>query len=158
MAGKKNLKSNTERTPEELRAMGAKGGKASGEARKRKKQTRALITQLLGMRIKTDVDMKKALKKIGYNEKAEGAPTIELVMNMAIASQAMGGDIASARYLYDYAQVPDMKTKVELEKIKAQAKGAKLDLTVSREDAAIQDEVEAILSQQTQAQTPAPAP
>lgn len=38
-----NLIPNTERTPEELREMGRKGGIASGKARRRKKQLKEVV-------------------------------------------------------------------------------------------------------------------
>lgn len=43
----KNLIPNTERSPEELREMGRKGGIASGRARRRKRDLRKLASMLL---------------------------------------------------------------------------------------------------------------
>ncbi|MGI6010179.1 MAG: hypothetical protein ACOX8H_01600 [Ruminococcus sp.] len=42
-----NLIPNTERTPEELREMGRKGGIASGKARRRKKQLKEVMKILM---------------------------------------------------------------------------------------------------------------
>lgn len=47
----KNLISNTERSPEELREMGRKGGIASGRARRRKRDLRKLASMLLDKQI-----------------------------------------------------------------------------------------------------------
>ena len=127
-----NLKPNSKRTPEQLKAMGAKGGKASGETRKRRKTARELAKMVLGLNVTTTAKTKKALKKLGYDTDAEGAPSVELLMQIAIANQAMAGDLASAKFLYDYAQVPDIHTAIERERIKAQAEArSKVDLTVN---------------------------
>ena len=45
--GKKNLISNSERTPEELRENGRKGGIASGEARREKKLAKQIVLEIL---------------------------------------------------------------------------------------------------------------
>ncbi len=47
----KNLIPNTERSPEELREMGRKGGIASGRARRRKRDLRKLASMLLDKQI-----------------------------------------------------------------------------------------------------------
>lgn len=46
---KKNLVQNDERSPEELREMGKKGGVRSGEARRRNKRMREVATALAGI-------------------------------------------------------------------------------------------------------------
>jgi hypothetical protein len=45
--GKKNLIPNNERTPEELRENGRKGGIASGEARREKKLAKQIVLEIL---------------------------------------------------------------------------------------------------------------
>lgn len=142
MANKKNLKNIAERAPDEARAIQSKGGKASGEARRRKRDTKALYRAILSMPIKTTADIKKSLKKIGYDVREQGEPSVEEVIGMVIASQAMQGDIASARYINDYAQNPDMRTQLERERLKAMAKkGARLDVTVNAEDSGVLEEI-----------------
>lgn len=130
-----NLKPNSQRTAEELKAMGARGGRASGETRKRRKTARELAKMVLGMNVTTTAKMKKALKKVGYDVEGEGAPSVELLMQIAIANQAMAGDLASARFLYDYAQVPDIHAALERERMKVQAEARqRVDLTVGSEE------------------------
>ena len=46
---KKNLVQNDERSPEELRKMGKKGGVRSGEVRRRNKRMREVATALAGI-------------------------------------------------------------------------------------------------------------
>ena len=127
-----NLTPNSKRTPEQLKAMGAKGGKASAESRKKRKATKDLIRAVLDMGVVTSRKTKNALKKLGYDVDVEGAPSVELLMQIAIANQAMAGDLASARFLYDYAQIPDIRAAIERERMKAQAEArAKVDLTLN---------------------------
>lgn len=124
-----NLKPNAQRTPEQLKAMGAKGGKASAEARKKRKATKELARAVLAMTPKASRKAQRALAAIGYNAEAEGAPTVELMGLCAMAQRYMAGDMAAARFLYDYAQIGDIKTALERERIKAaeNARGPKTD-------------------------------
>ena len=127
-----NLTPNSDRTPEELKAMGSKGGKASAEARRRRKATRELARMVLNMDVVTTRKTKNALKKMGYDVDSEGAPSVELLMQISIANQAISGDLASAKFLYDYAQIPDIHAAIDRERIKAQAEArAKVDLSLN---------------------------
>ena len=131
-----NLVPPSSRTAEERAEIGRKGGIKSGETRRRKKAVKEKIQTLLDMRVKAPRDVKATLKRIGYDIEAEGDPTIELMIQLAIANQAMTGDIQSARFLYDDAQVPDMRAQLERERIKAgQTIGGKMELAVSAAEA-----------------------
>ena len=65
--GHENIKPNAQRTPEELRAMGTKGGKASAEARKRRKLTQNKIKMLLEAVPKMSRAQQKVLEDIGLD-------------------------------------------------------------------------------------------
>ena len=53
-------------------------------------------------------------------------------MQISIANQAISGDLASAKFLYDYAQIPDIHAAIDRERIKAQAEArAKVDLSLN---------------------------
>lgn len=134
MANAKNLKNIADRAPEEARAIQSKAGKKSGEVRRKKRDTKALYREILAMPIKTTAKMRKKLEKIGYNAETQGEPCVEEVIGMVIASQAMQGDIASARYLNDYAQNPDIRLQIERDRVKALKKRAKVDVTVNAEE------------------------
>ena len=54
MANEKNLIPNHKRSPNELREMGKKGGKASGRARKKKKTMQELMKATLALALKKD--------------------------------------------------------------------------------------------------------
>lgn len=156
-----NLKPNSKRTPEQLKAMGAKGGRASGETRKRRKAAKDLAKLVLGLNVTTTAKTKKALKRVGYDVDAEGAPSVELLMQIAIANQAMAGDLASAKFLYDYAQVPDIHAAIERERIKATADARqKVDVNVNTADAGCLAEIRQRMSEEirTGEQCPPPSP
>lgn len=52
MANEQNLKPNSERSPKEVRENGAKGGKASGEARRKKRDLKLAMQALLEADVK----------------------------------------------------------------------------------------------------------
>ena len=131
------------RDAEDRRRIASEGGKKSGEARRRRKATKDLIRDVLSLSVETPAKLKGKLKKLGYDVDAEGAPTVEMLMHINIANNAMKGDLISARFLMDYAQIPDIKTVLERERIKAQAEGrAKVDVNLNTpEEARIMDEI-----------------
>lgn len=134
MANAKNLKPNSARTEDELKAMGQKGGKASAEARRKRKATRELARQVLAMTPKASRKAQKALAAMGYDAEAEGAPTVELMGLCAVAQMYMAGDINAASFLYEYAQVPGMKAQLERERLKAAREQASKPASVDVED------------------------
>ena len=154
--GKENLVTLNERTPEEQRAIAKKGGQKSGEARRKKKATKDLVKMVLSMDVVTNRKTRNALKKLGYDVDAEGAPSVELLMQISIANQAMAGDLASARFLYDYAQIPDIKAQMERERIKAQVEARqKVDLTFNpTEGEAVLQEIRERMSVEADAKQP----
>ena len=121
MAGvNNNLIPGDQRSHENNAENGRRGGIASGEAKRRKKATRELIELVLGSPV--DVNTKKgktALRRMGYDVAEKGPPSVELLMLMQIATQAMAGDLASVRLLYEYAQIPDLRAQLERERIEA---------------------------------------
>ena len=113
-----NLITQAQRSPEERRAIARAGQKASTEAKRRKKATQELIKQLLGSEVTLTQKQINQLKKAGVDP---DHPTIELLGLIAIANQFMAGDLAAAKFLYDYAQIPDLKAQLEKERLAAQA-------------------------------------
>lgn len=130
-----NLKPNTRRTPEQLREMGAKGGKASGEARRRNKATRLLIRELLNSRPKASRAEMKRLEALGYDAAAQGAPTLQALIYSGLAEKARDGDIGCLEYLNRYAQIPDIRVQLERERMKAQAEArARVDVSFNPDE------------------------
>ena len=92
--GYPNLIANSERTPEELRAQTSRAGKASGEARRRRKTFAEGLKELLSMP-EDDPEVRALLQKLGL----EG--TMQDAMNVAQIRQAKKGDSDAFRLVRD---------------------------------------------------------
>jgi len=90
MANEKNLKSNSERTPSELREMTRKGGIKSGEARRRKKTMREALEMLL-FHTKLNEQTKQMLKAEGV-ENADDF-NHQMVITRSLIAKAESGDV-----------------------------------------------------------------
>lgn len=97
MAGQDNLVPIAKRSPEEVREMGRKGGKASGKARREKKLLKDQINLLLSLPLK-DKKAKEKLKALGIN-----ADNIDNQMAMVISmwQKAIKGDVQAFNTLRD---------------------------------------------------------
>lgn len=62
-----NLIPNTERSPEELREMGRKGGIAAGESRRRKRELQKLVNMLIDKQ-----EVEEQFKLLTVNRESEG--------------------------------------------------------------------------------------
>lgn len=87
MANEQNLKPFPKgRSSEEARVAGAKGGKASGESRRRKANFKKTLNMLMQMDIDAG-EITALLKNMGID------PTVENTVNFAIVMQAIGGNV-----------------------------------------------------------------
>ena len=94
MANEQNLIPNSERTPSELREITRKGGIASGEARRRKRQLKEDLIMLLEM--------------IGDNEK-----TNQENIATATVAKALSGDIRAIEFIRDtIGEKPDQNMNI----------------------------------------------
>ena len=89
MSNEKNLIPMAERTPEEVREMARKGGKASGIARRRKKSLREAADLLLSMPVK-DKKTQNAMTKMGIDPDDGDAKAAKLVFD-ALGEEDKGG-------------------------------------------------------------------
>jgi hypothetical protein len=85
-----NLIPNTKRTPSELREITQKGGKASGEARRKKKALREEMEELLSITLKNE--------KLIQNLQSLGIPvgkgaTLQTAITAAMIHQAAKGNV-----------------------------------------------------------------
>jgi len=97
MAGNvQNLKSGKLRglTSEEAQEIGRKGGIASGQARKRRRMIRELMSDAMTARV-VDDDIERWLTAVGYE------PTFENAMTLSALLKAARGDIEAARFVRD---------------------------------------------------------
>lgn len=98
MAGYENIKNKgfDNRSTEELREIAIKGGKASGEARRRKANFRKTLNQLLTTEIDSE-EWKPILESLGIE------CTLESALLMAQIKEAMAGNTKAATFVAKYA-------------------------------------------------------
>nr|DAO43720.1 MAG TPA: hypothetical protein [Caudoviricetes sp.] len=112
MAGEENLIPLNQRTKEEQREIASKGGKASVEARRRKKTMRENLEILLSMPLKpgkgADIDNAENMKDFSKEN-----VTVEQAMLMAQIQKALKGDIYAFEAVRDLiGERPVNKTEV----------------------------------------------
>ena len=81
-------------THEELAANGAKGGVASGVAKRRQKTFRDSVNAILQCKVQ-DEEQRKALEALGID------PTMLNQIQLAVYGKAAKGDVEAARFLRD---------------------------------------------------------
>ena len=98
MAGYENIKDKgfDKRTTEELREIASRGGKASGEARRRKADFRRTLNMLLTTEIESE-EWKPVLEALGVE------CTLESALLMAQIKRAMMGNTTAATFVAKYA-------------------------------------------------------
>lgn len=107
MANEQNLIPLNKRTKSEQRKVTSEGGKASGEARRKKRDAKASIRMLLEMDV-PDV-LNDDLESFGY---VEGDRTNMDALTAALFVKAMKGDISAYKALMDYGGYhPDQELK-----------------------------------------------
>ena len=112
-----NLIPNSKRTPSELREITSKGGKKSGESRRRKKSMKQVMDMLLEMPANTPQDW-QLLADIGLNLDELDEDTVNniLVVNAALLRNAKNGDVASIKELRSIIRDDDLlKHKIKIE-------------------------------------------
>lgn len=88
MNGQENLIPFNERSEKEQWEIRSKGGKASGEARRKRKTQREFLENALDMKVKTIPKLKKLSNQLGLDENCtlQELLTVKLIMNTAAAS------------------------------------------------------------------------
>ncbi len=133
MAGYDNIKDRgfDKRTTEELRIITSKGGKASGEARRRKADFRKTLNMLLTAEIDSP-EWKPVLESLGVE------CTLESALLMAQIKEALGGNTQAATFVAKYAgQSPEPdenRRNREADTELKQANADKLNRDCSNED------------------------
>lgn len=113
MGNEKNLIPNSQRTPSERRENAKKAGKASGEARRRKRDAKQAAKYLLSM--PTTEATKRNLKAMGLDGEEDDTNLMALIARMFI--KGLSGDEKAARLVLELAG-EDPKSKIEAERLK----------------------------------------
>ena len=106
--GIENLITGKERTKEELREITRKGGIASGEARRRKKTAKEVVSTLLNLGL-TDEKAKRKLKALGIED--EDMTNI-MASSVAVMAKAMKGDYKAYNALLEVAGEKVQEVKI----------------------------------------------
>lgn len=84
-------------TSEQARENGRKGGKASAEAKKRRKAMKEQLEMLLSLSLKNE-DVKKKIKDLGVN--VEDIDN-QLAINLSLMNKALKGDVQAYQVIRD---------------------------------------------------------
>lgn len=111
--GTANLKPFDQRTEEEQRAIRSKGGKASGEARRKKRDAKSAARLILSL--PTVDKVTKSLEKLGIEDETEYTNMVSIFAMAYI--KAMKGDIGAMRFIVEMAGMsPEFKMVEERHK------------------------------------------
>jgi len=122
--GTKNLIPNSQRTPEELHEMTRKGGIKSGEARRRKRDTKATAKMVLELIPNLPPQTQASLAKMGLDP--ETKPDVRLLAMLQLAQKAMNGDFNAIKMLLDYGGYIDARTQLDKDRLKLEKERAQL--------------------------------
>lgn len=115
-----NLIDQSMRTPEERSRIGRMGAAKANETKRRKKKTKELIQIILSMTPAVPEKTRKALEQMGYDFNEIGKPTVDTMIQIVQARNAMTGDLNAAEFMYRYGHVPDMKAQLQREQMKVE--------------------------------------
>jgi hypothetical protein len=105
--GHENLIPFSERTKEEARELGTKGGKKSGEARAKRKLFKVVLDELLVRGITSEEDLAMA-----EDFDLKGEVTQEQLVMCGLLKRAKQGDVAACRLILEITR-DDEKLKIE---------------------------------------------
>lgn len=100
MSNQNNLIPLGNRTPEELKQMGQKGGLASGKIRRQQADLRKAFQTLLSSEVNNE-QMKQLLIQMGYD------PTNEMALALVVLQKALNGDMKAFSQIQSLTQPDD---------------------------------------------------
>ena len=133
IANEKNLIPNSERTPEELRAMTRKGGINSGKARRQNAELKKAFEAILEADVKGD-KVKQKQKKMGFEA------TNEMALAMVMMQKAMKGDV---RAFEQISKLTSIDTKDSLDRKEQRERIRAIQLENSKREKALENILEA---------------
>lgn len=133
MAGYENIKEKgfDKRTTGELREITSKGGKASGESRRRKADFRRTLNQLLTLKIDSP-EWTPLLESLGIDS------TLESAINAAMIKAALSGNVKAYEVIARYSGQTE-KTEIDQEEQKLHMEVVKAKMGVDSEEEVIDD-------------------
>ena len=114
MANEKNLIPNSQRSPSEVRENGRKGGIASGEARRRKRDAQKAAQLILNL--PSSAGNEANLKAMGVQEE-DFTNMVSLMARMFVKAISGNGDSGAAKFLVDVSGGTE-KSKLDRDRLK----------------------------------------
>lgn len=122
MANQQNLKP---LTPEKAREYGSRGGKKSGEAKRKKKEMRETLRELLDMGA-------NAANKEALSVRGEEQITNRMLLCISMMDKALNGDVRAAEFIRNTAGEEPI-SKLDEEKLKLARDRLQHDIEASKE-------------------------
>ena len=120
--GTDNLIPVTKRSKQEAREISARGGVKSGEARRRKRDTKATAKMVLELIPNLPAQTQASLAKMGLDPDTK--PDIRLLAMLQLAQKAMNGDFNAIKMLLDYGGYIDARTQLDKDRLKLEKERA----------------------------------
>lgn len=124
-----NLIPFSERSESEVRALASKGGKKSGETRRKKKKIRDAMALVMSLGIVNDDEMKAYMEASGLEDEEQNQST---AIAISMALQARAGSVAAAQYCAEMngegLKQAELKEKIRHHKAEEAAKQRELDI------------------------------
>lgn len=119
--GVENLIPMNKRSEAEQRAIKAAGGKASGEARRKKRKMRELAQMVLTLQPEVQLPIRERLKKMGMSDEEIATIDVDLLSLAAIATKAIKGDLQAYKMLHEMSgNILDARTNIENKRLELQ--------------------------------------
>lgn len=137
MAGRDNLIPINQLTKEEQKIITSKGGKASVEARRKKKAMREQLELIMSMKIK-DPNLKEKLKKFGIET---GDMNYQTAMLVSMVNKSItDGDVRATEFIRDTLGENPNKVEIDAEIKENPTHNATLEALMARKIDGIDDE------------------
>ncbi|GGE26362.1 KGG domain-containing protein [Streptococcus himalayensis] len=128
--GTENLKPMSQRSKDEARKLGSKGGKASGKARRKKADLKKAMETLLALDV-TDKNIKKQLEDMGMDASNEA------LLAFATFQQAVKGNQKATENII---KLTNTKDKYDIQEQRERIKSLKLDNKERESISLVEDE------------------
>ena len=146
MANEQNLIPFSKRSESEARDFGRKGGKASGEARRRK----ADFKKTLNMLLTVDIDhpeLTPILEAMGIDS------TLESAINMAMIKKALAGNVKAFEAVAKYSGQMTAENEARVEKLHEETEAIKRAASVGDDNDAVMEFIKAMRNDTAESET-----
>lgn len=148
MAGYDNIKDHgfDKRTAEEQRKIASMGGKASGEARRRKADFKKTLNMLLTVDI-NHPELTPILKAMGIDS------TLESAINMAMIKKALAGNVKAFEAVAKYSGQMTAENEARIEKLHEETEVIKKAASVGDDNDAVMEFIKAMRNDTAESET-----